>query len=521
MRISERIKIKVIKPNKHYFADKFFDIWYLSNTFSFNNGDFFNDTIMCGNNQFVNLSLRNLITSKWNIDLFECKTPGVKYDLEINQYDFAIIKEFNYCIDFLLSYPENIDLNITIPTDICFYVNWYDKGYFLSEEENDDLVKKIRDKIKKEEADILNGLEKKNNSSKRNYKDFYKIILYSLFYNYCRAYLFLDKYDDLNRKIDIKQRNSLGKIFETENSLFVNDISREIKNKLRDFLEREFNSGNSSIDNIENFFKKMSEGDIYVKYNNKNVKCSNKNEKSIYEFINYIKGIDDGFFGNMCLKFNISDDSIFIKNFYEKYIRARSITDFLIYNFEPGPSAGEELIISTFARLFEKFNDKKDKYKKKENILMMLDEVDVSFHPRLQQHLIELLIKFLETIAPEYNIQLLITTHSPIILSDLPKSNVVFLKKEPGEHIAKILDTNSLNNTFGANIMQLYKDSFFLKDGFIGSFAKSKIEQLITEIRKIKNDKTESKHLSSNSEYVLSLIDEPVLKTILMQWSKK
>ena len=59
----------------------------------------------------------------------------------------------------------------------------------------------------------------------------------------------------------------------------------------------------------------------------------------------------------------------------------------------------------------------------------------------------------------EVRAQLIITTHSPIILSDIPKNHVIFMNKdESGNVITNDLDSHG--KTFGGNIFDLYNDSF-------------------------------------------------------------
>ncbi|RXM40753.1 hypothetical protein BOQ62_04055 [Chryseobacterium sp. CH21] len=76
------------------------------------------------------------------------------------------------------------------------------------------------------------------------------------------------------------------------------------------------------------------------------------------------------------------------------------------------------------------------------------------------------------------NIQIIFTTHDPLTLSDIPNRNVAYLKKE--ENKTEVLSENEKpTKSFGANITDLLSDSFFIKDGLMGDFAKEKIEEVI------------------------------------------
>jgi hypothetical protein len=64
-------------------------------------------------------------------------------------------------------------------------------------------------------------------------------------------------------------------------------------------------------------------------------------------------------------------------------------------------------------------------------------------------------------------------------------------------------------NTFGANITDLFADSFFIKEGLIGEFAKNKINDMLVHLlSKRKFGKLKQKELFES----INLIDEPIIK---------
>lgn len=107
------------------------------------------------------------------------------------------------------------------------------------------------------------------------------------------------------------------------------------------------------------------------------------------------------------------------------------------------------------------------------NIIM--EEVELYFHPEYQRQFISKLIKYIEachfTNLDYFNI--IIATHSPFILSDIPQDNIMFLDKEK-----QVNDTVGLS-TFGANIHDMLRHSFFLKEGSMGAFAVDRINDTI------------------------------------------
>ncbi|MPN30242.1 hypothetical protein SDC9_177705 [bioreactor metagenome] len=105
------------------------------------------------------------------------------------------------------------------------------------------------------------------------------------------------------------------------------------------------------------------------------------------------------------------------------------------------------------------------------------------------------------------------TSNSPFIASDLPLSNIIFLKKE--KHQSIVVDgLDEKRQTFGANIHTLLSDAFFIKDGLIGDYAKHKINGLIDILINYSPDK-----IQRDKELIIKLIDlvgEPIIKSKLL-----
>lgn len=139
------------------------------------------------------------------------------------------------------------------------------------------------------------------------------------------------------------------------------------------------------------------------------------------------------------------------------------------------------------------------------DILLLLDEADNAFHPQWKKEYVKNLRSIIPTIFKDYNIQIIITSHDPLTLSDFPKNNVIFMEK--GVTGTMIGDSYS-KQTFGANISDLLKDSFFLSDGQIGAFVAEQIDETIEEIQK-GDIKLERKQIL---ERIIRAIDEPIIK---------
>ena len=79
-------------------------------------------------------------------------------------------------------------------------------------------------------------------------------------------------------------------------------------------------------------------------------------------------------------------------------------------------------------------------------------------------------------------VQLIIATHSPIILSDIPRGHVLYLEND--EQVIHMKQQKI--RTFGNNIHTLFRDAFFLSKGTMGSFAERKINEIAQSLQGFK-----------------------------------
>ncbi len=212
--------------------------------------------------------------------------------------------------------------------------------------------------------------------------------------------------------------------------------------------------------------------------------------KLAYNLIEYEKLISSQ---NVDLE-NINEEK---RNLIEKY------KQFLNFDFEDK----EGRKISDFSHgertLFSQFVSIVDYVKKAKNILLAFDEPEIALHPNWQRRYI---FEFMNMVSKlDKNIHLILTSHSPFILSDLPKENVIFLDK------GKQADVNI--GTFGANIHTLLSHGFFMKDGLMGEFAKSKIEDVINYL----NNKESTIKDNDEAQKLLNIIGEPIIKNQLQK----
>lgn len=204
-------------------------------------------------------------------------------------------------------------------------------------------------------------------------------------------------------------------------------------------------------------------------------------------------------------KFEETED--LIDWYYEELKKSASFFKRNLY-FTLQPSSTGELAMSN---LFSYIVDAMIENPRQRNFLLIIDEIDAGIHPRWQQRIILYLLRWLETFE-EYYFQIIITSHSPIVLSDILKEHVVKLKKNQ-QNTFEVEETTKA--TFGANIAMQFLDSFYMDDGNIGEFSKSKIK---TIIKAIKNYETfEEEQLL----YLIDSIGEEMVRKKLHQDMRK
>ena len=151
-----------------------------------------------------------------------------------------------------------------------------------------------------------------------------------------------------------------------------------------------------------------------------------------------------------------------------------------------------------------------------EDIILLVDELESGMHLEWSRRLIQILIDNLSEILEDEGkgrkIQLIFTTHSPYMLSDIKPGNVIMIEKnqETGYSEGKILQ-----NTFAKNIQEIMKEN--LIDNIYGDFALAKINSMIERLN------GEEEHEGNEEELLkeIHLISEPILRNKLLEMYDK
>ncbi|MDY0930736.1 AAA family ATPase [Chryseobacterium sp. CFBP8996] len=224
-------------------------------------------------------------------------------------------------------------------------------------------------------------------------------------------------------------------------------------------------------------------------------------------------------------------------NYYADYgensVAALNLYEFIgLRPLDQSMSSGELAMFNFFSRLSyfieNNFKGQNQRLKIKKKFILLLDEADLAFHPVWKKKYVNTVLKtipyFFDSLKNKPDLQVIITTHDPLTLSDLPIDNVVFLKKDNGKvKVVSSEDQNKIQKTFGANITELLANSFFIKGGLIGDFAKSKIEEVIgfiNESKKYPDNVRQSEEFQKKLAHykkVISIIDEKIVKMKLTE----
>lgn len=210
----------------------------------------------------------------------------------------------------------------------------------------------------------------------------------------------------------------------------------------------------------------------------------------------------------------------------DKIKKDRTYDDMDVVPFE-GLSSGERQIAYTVSNLMyhlinidsvsAEYLLSKNEEGEKEFLLkyryvnIMLDEVELYFHPDLQRRFLHYVRTAINNIKFDSvkGINVMVVTHSPFVISDLPKKNILFLGE--GE---------TSGETFCANIHDMLNQNFFMEYS-IGEIARIEIQHIIRlhehlsagkKSEEIKNDLAKNK---AKYDYLSQTIaDEYLRRTV-------
>ncbi len=172
-------------------------------------------------------------------------------------------------------------------------------------------------------------------------------------------------------------------------------------------------------------------------------------------------------------------------------------------------SEGEERFIDTIAKIKDCVIENKET----KLLIAIMDEPDQALHPEWSRRFIDIIVNALENLEHVCDIQLILSTHSSYLLSDIIPSNVFLLDRVGDERQLSVqrMDKMNTNSCFGANIYDLMKNQFFMENT-VGEFATKKLNNLAKEIEGLNRGNEEN---IEDIEYFVDQIGETVIRKIL------
>jgi predicted ATP-binding protein involved in virulence len=147
------------------------------------------------------------------------------------------------------------------------------------------------------------------------------------------------------------------------------------------------------------------------------------------------------------------------------------------------------------------------------DMIILMDEVELYFHPNWQRKLVYILINEIASIFPSSKIQFIIASHSPFLVSDLPRNNVMFMTDDKEKGLGTVVEPTGLDHTFGSNIHELLANSFFMSST-IGHFALDTINNLV---KYTKDEEQDTIHDDDKAQKLIDLIGEPIIRNKLQK----
>ena len=476
--------------DKFYINSKTVKIYLNSNEIA--SEKFYNDD----KNSLIIASFNCFIDKRFNIDIFLTKNinfiseKNIFYEIfekhlsmDLNPNILNILNDSYYLPKIIKmlyhkKYKIKLPKDLILPTNIKIEPNGLVRKVFFDQI----IMKKTEESLLNDKLDKIVSylnIKKDSNTQDINYLDGWIKIF--------KTYL---NFDSLNVDFFI-----LLKL------LFLINIFNKIT--IVQVIEESLLNNKNDDNKIETIFKYLSDD---IKYENFDFKSYFEDVNELIYKLKKLK-CDNLDYSNI---FNIRKNQKLLLEIIDKYTGLISKgSGYNLLNFElyeEGFSDGHRQFLEFLALLVDKLKSNEQKY-----IYLLLDEIDLHMHPNWKRQFLKIILFFLKNNFSDKKFHIIITTHSPFVLSDIPKENIIFLKD--GKNVNDEIDIH----TFGANIHTLLSHAFFMEDGLIGEFAKEKINDVINFLNDGENSKIKNKE---EVKYIIDMIGEPILKNQLQKMLK-
>lgn len=272
----------------------------------------------------------------------------------------------------------------------------------------------------------------------------------------------------------------------------------------------------STFDTVQEFFKRASSS---LNHNNASVRV---------ELLSYCESneFDKSCFDNTgsILNFHLHQPGMSDKlnKFYDLYTRSVIITPYIDEKWDRRVSSGQQSLWNLYSR-FWCYRDGRPMLQNDRKVdgpmIVLVDEADQYFHPKLQKELVDRLLEFLAgAVFPTNSIQIILTSNSPFCLSDIPRDHMILLKADQNGKCKVLSRLDKMSQTLGASIPDLLADEFFMGYSTMGDFARKQIQSLTRWIKG--GDSMEAKDLwftAASAWKVIQIVGEPLLQRKLIE----
>lgn len=169
-----------------------------------------------------------------------------------------------------------------------------------------------------------------------------------------------------------------------------------------------------------------------------------------------------------------------------------------------GISSGQRAYLSLFSLIAHQLNKTKENF-----VFLSIDEGDLYLHPMWQ---VEFFSRLLDVLQRAYKgrVQLLLSSHSPFLLADLPRQNFTVLSTLEASERDKL----ALNReTFGGNLYDLYAGPLFIDTLKTSLFAQQKLYEMAKNALVRPMSERRKKELQNQTR----LIGDDIVKSLIIR----
>ena len=363
-------------------------------------------------------------------------------------------------------------------------------------------IKEIKDKIIDVNSnESIDDLIRLYDINKNNLKD---TILNNYFNFIYSEIIWRNLSENSKTKKELKERKKeLLKLLNNESSVYrkfeilLEEYENSINNRIKINKEK-YQIIEKVADLIDNIVSKIeSENEMDIENKDEiirkfKISCKEKNK----EVLELLKEYDDFYIPK------IERDLIDFGNSLFKEVEFIKIE-------EEGLSDGEKVKLGYFSTLYSILNGE---FKNKKYVTLLFDEVETYLHPEWCRRFLYELIEELGRYECK-KFKLIFATHSPFLIADVLAKDCIYLNKdEEGKIQAEIKEDVK---TFGANIIDLFKNTMFLESTF-GKFATEKIKGMVDKIEKAEK----YSDIKSEADFIIDEIGEKLISNKLKSMIK-